>query len=318
MSSTLRRALLALAAFGVYSTHDVLVKVLGETYSPIQLVFFVGLFSFPLIAMMLMRDRTDGTLIPRHPWYAALRGVTTVASGVFAFFAFSQLPMAQTYAILFATPLLITLLAIPMLGEKVGIRRGLAVLVGLLGVLIVLRPGTSTLGAGHLAALTASVSSAIGSVVVRKIGPDERPVVLMLYPMMLQVLGMGLALPFAYVPMPVEHLGMTAVIALFSVLAGLLTIAAYRTAPAVVVAPMQYSQLLWAAFYGWLFFGEGIDLWTAVGAGVIVASGLYIVFREGTSAASRNRPVLTNRGRLDAGPVPRAGFWPWRMGGRNG
>ena len=132
----------------------------------------------------------------------------------------------------------------------------------------------------------------------------------MLYPMMLQVSGMGLALPWAYHPMPVEHLGLTAVIALFSVMAGLLIIAAYRTAPAVVVAPMQYSQLLWAAFYGWLFFDEGIDLWTGVGAAVIVGSGLYIVFREGTGSVSRTRPVTENGGRLEAGPVPRAGFEP--------
>jgi S-adenosylmethionine uptake transporter len=263
-----------------------------------------------------MRDRTDGTLIPRHPWYATLRGVTSVTSGVFAFFAFSQLPLAQTYAILFATPLLITLLAIPMLGERVGIHRGGAVVVGLVGVLIVLRPGSSPLMLGHLAALGAAISSSIGSVVVRKIGPDERPVVLMLYPMMLQVVGMGLVLPWTYRPMPVEHLGLTAVIALFSVLAGLLTIAAYRAAAAVVVAPMQYSQLLWAALYGWLFFNERIDFWTGVGAAVIVASGLYIVFREGRAEVSRTRPVLTNRGRLDAGPVPRAGFWPWRNGAR--
>jgi uncharacterized membrane protein len=201
-------------------------------------------------------------------------------------------------------------------GERVGIHRGGAVVVGLVGVLIVLRPGSSPLMLGHLAALGAAISSSIGSVVVRKIGPDERPVVLMLYPMMLQVVGMGLVLPWTYRPMPVEHLGLTAVIALFSVLAGLLTIAAYRAAAAVVVAPMQYSQLLWAALYGWLFFNERIDFWTGVGAAVIVASGLYIVFREGRAEVSRTRPVLTNRGRLDAGPVPRAGFWPWRNGAR--
>lgn len=312
MSSPLRGALLALAAFGIYSTHDVMVKVLGAHYSAFQIVFFVGLFAFPLIALMLMRDKTDGNLIPRHPWWSALRGVTSVCSVVFGFFAFSRLPMAQTYAILFATPMLITLLAIPMLGEKVGLRRGLAVVVGMIGVLIVLRPGSAPLSLGHLAALAGAVAGAMSSIIVRKIGSDERSVVLMLYPMMLQVLGMGLLMPWHYVPMPFEHLALNALIALFNVLAGLLIIAAYRRAPAVVAAPMQYSQLLWAAFYGWLFFAETIDLWTGAGAAVIVASGVYIVLREGMPQVSQNRPVSQNRWRLDAGPILRIGLWTRR------
>lgn len=312
MSTTLRGAILALLSFAIYSTHDVLVKVLGAHYSSFQIVFFVGLFSFPLLTLLLMRDKTDGTLIPRHPWWSALRAVTAVSSGVFGFFAFAQLPMAQTYAILFATPLLITLLAIPMLGERVGLRRGLAVGVGMVGVLIVLRPGSTPLALGHLAALAGAVSGSFSSLIVRKIGAEERSVVLMLYPMMLQVMGMGLLMPWYYTPMPVAHLGMAAVISVLSVLAGLLSIAAYRAASAVVVAPMQYSQLIWAVIFGWLFFKESVDLWTGVGAAVIVASGLYIVAREGRPEVSQNRPVLQNRSRLDAGPVLRLGGLAWR------
>ena len=173
-----------------------------------------------------------------------------------------MLPLAQTYALFFATPLLITLLAIPMLGEKVGIRRGLAVLVGLLGVLIVLRPGQADLQLGHLAALTAAVTGALASVIVRKIGQEERSVVLMLYPMVANFLVLGLALPFVYVPMPIEHLGMLGIIASFGFVATLLVISAYRTAEAVIVAPMQYSQIIWAAIYGWLFFDEKPDFYT--------------------------------------------------------
>lgn len=303
MSSSLRGAVLSLAAYGIYATHDVLVKTLGEHYSSFQIVFFVGLMSFPLMTLLLMRDRTDGNLIPKHPWWAALRGLTAVSSGVCSFFAFSQLPMAQTYAILFATPMLITLLSIPMLGERVGLRRGMAVAVGMLGVLIVLRPGSVPLSIGHLAALGGACSGAISGIIVRKIGGDERSAVLMLYPMMLQVTLMGMLMPWYYKPMPVEHLGMIAMISGLSVMGGLLLIGAYRAAAAAVVAPMQYSQLIWAAFYGWLFFRESIDGWTAVGAGVIVCSGIYIVLREGLPSVSQNRPVTQNRWRLDAGPL---------------
>jgi S-adenosylmethionine uptake transporter len=307
--TNLRGALFSLGAFGLYATHDAIVKVLGGSYSSFQILFFSGLMGFPLITLMMMSDKTDGNLIPRHPWWTALRSVSAVATGAMGFFAFSQLPLAQTYAIVFAMPLLITLMAIPILGEKVGLRRGVAVLVGLVGVLVVLRPGSAPLSAGHLAALGAAFTGSLTSVIVRKIGNEERSVVLMLYPMVLSVIAMGLMMPFVYRPMPIDDLALTAVIALLGMGGAILIIAAYRTAPAVIVAPMQYSQIIWAAFYGWLIFDEGIDRFTAIGSAIIIASGIYIVLREGTPSVSRNRPVLENRSRLDFGTLPRISLW---------
>ncbi len=298
-------ALYALAAFGLYATHDVVIKFLGESYSTFQIIFFSGLLGFPLVTIMLLGDRRGGNLIPRHPWWSALRSLTAVMTGLAGFFAFSQLPLAQTYAIMFAMPLIITLLSIPMLGEKVGIRRGLAVFVGLIGVLIVLRPGNAPLSVGHLAALSAACTGAMTSIIVRKIGKDERSAVLILYPMVASIIAMGLALPFVYRPMPIEHLGLMGVIAGLGFIATLLSIAAYRSAPAVIVAPMQYSQIIWAMFYGYLFFGETIDLFTFVGTGVIIASGIYIVLREGQPRVSENRPVLETRSRPETGAMPR-------------
>jgi S-adenosylmethionine uptake transporter len=310
MSPTLRGALLSLAAFGLYATHDVVVKFLGESYSAFQILFFSGLMGFPLVTIMLLSDRRDGTLIPRHPGWTALRTVSAVVTGVMGFFAFSKLPMAQCYAIFFAMPLLITLMAIPMLGEKVGLRRGIAVIVGLIGVLIVLRPGGGQeFSIGHLAALGAATTGSLTSVIVRKIGRDERSVVLMLYPMVLTFLAAGATMPFVYQPMPVAHLGLTAVMSALGLLAALLSIAAYRTAPAVIVAPMQYSQIIWAALYGWLFFDETVDFYTAAGSSVIIASGIYIVLREGTPSVSQNRPVLENRSRMEIGTLPRISSW---------
>ncbi|MEZ5798507.1 MAG: DMT family transporter [Paracoccaceae bacterium] len=307
MSPVLRGALLSLAAFALYATHDVVVKELGQHYTSFQILFFSGLLSFPVVSVLLMSDRTDGNLVPRHPWWSLLRSVTGVATGAQGFYAFSVLPMAQCYAMLFAMPLIITLLSIPMLGERVGLRRGIAVLVGLIGVIIVLRPGSAPLSVGHLAALGAAFTGALTSVIVRKIGKNERSIVLMMYPMLMSVAAMGLALPFVYVPMPIEHLGLAGVVAVLGMCGAFLVIVAYRTAPAVIVAPMQYSQIIWAAFYGWLLFDERIDGWTAAGSAVIIASGVYIVLREGTPDVSRNRPVLENRSRLDVGTIPGSG-----------
>ena len=235
----IRGAGLALAAFALFSSHDVVVKYLGGHYSPVQIVFFSVLLGFPLVSLMLMRDRTDGNLLPSHPWWTALRTAATVITGLSVFYAFSVLPLAQTYAILFAAPLLITVLAIPILGETVRLRRGLAVLAGLVGVLIVLRPGQTDLGLGHLAALTAAVCGALASIIVRKIGQNERSVVLLIYPMMANFILMGCLLPFVYRPMPMIDLGALGVIALLAFVATLLVILAYRSGEAVIIAPMQ-------------------------------------------------------------------------------
>jgi len=216
MSSNARGALLALIAFGIFATHDVLIKFLGGLYSPIQIVFYSVLLSFPLATLSLMRDAKPGTLLPVHPWWMALRTAAVVATGLAAFYAFSVLPLAETYAILFASPLLITILAIPVLGEKVRLRRWLAVLVGLSGVLVVLQPGATEITLGHAAALVAAVGGSIASIIVRKIGAEERPVVLMLYPMVANFVLMGGCLVFVYKPMPFTHMAALAVIAVLA------------------------------------------------------------------------------------------------------
>jgi drug/metabolite transporter (DMT)-like permease len=289
--------LYALLAFAIFSTHDVVVKVLGGIYAPFQIIFFSTLFSFPLVTFMLMRDATEGHLIPVHPWWTAARTISALIAGFSAFYAFSVLPLAQVYVVIFASPLLITLISIPILGERVGIHRILAVIVGLLGVIVVLRPGSAHLGLGHLAAGATAVFGALASVIVRKIGRDERTAVLMLYPMAANFIVMGGLLAFVYKPMPIEHLGGIATISALGFVAGLLLIGAYRNGDAAIIAPMQYSQIIWATIYGYLLFGERVDLPTVIGAGIIIASGVYIVIRESRLGSKSTTPVLRTRSR---------------------
>jgi drug/metabolite transporter (DMT)-like permease len=308
MGPNAKGALLSLAAFGVYATHDAIVKLMGADYSPFQLIFFSVLFSFPLAMGMIIRDPHPGTLLPAHPGWVAIRTVAGVITGFTAFYAFTVLPLAQVYAIVFATPLLITILAIPILGERVRIRRWLAVLVGLVGVLIVLQPGHAPLSLGHLAALTAAVGGSVASIIVRKIGQEERPVVLLLYPMIANFIVAGAILPFVYRPMPIEHLGIMAAMSVIGWAGGVIIIQAYKTAEAAIVAPMQYSQIIWATAYGLIFFNETLDRPTLIGAAVIIASGLYIVLRESRAGASRMRPVLSSKPRPDTGTSPKPGL----------
>ena len=305
LGSNARAALLGLAAFGLFATHDAIIKSLGGSYAPFQILFFSVLLGFPLTTLYLMRDPTSGTLIPRHPWWMAARTVAVAATGVSAFYAFTVLPLAQAYAILFASPLLITVLSIPVLGETVRLRRWVAVGAGLAGVLIVLRPGAVELGLGHAAALVAACGGAFSAVVVRRIGREERPVVMLLYPMVANFALMATLMPLVYRPMPFADLAALAAVAGLGFAAMLLVIAAYRAGDATVVGPMQYSQILWATAYGALFFDETPDAFTMLGAAVVIGSGLYILFREGQ--ASETTPVRATRGRFETGTTPRIG-----------
>lgn len=304
-SNPLRGVCLALAAFAVFSSHDVVVKFLGGSYSPIQTIFFCVLFGFPVVTFMLLRDQTVANLIPKHPAWAVARTLATVIAGLCTFHAFSTLPMAQVYAILFASPMVVTVLAIPMLGEQVGIHRGSAIILGMSGVIIVVQPGATSLQLGHASALLAAVSGAFASVVVRKVGREERPVVLILYPMMANFALMGCLLPLVYRPMPGNNLAGTAIIAILALIGTSLLIQAYRQAPAALVAPMQYSQIMWATLFGLLLFDEHLSWSTVLGAGLIMLSGIYIVLRESGKGISINTPVLRTRARIGMPVAPR-------------
>lgn len=304
--ASLRGIAIALLAFALYATHDAAIKTLGETYSPFQIVFFVVLMGFPVVTLMLVRSTTADTLRPRLPLWSMLRTAGVVIMGFCAFYAFSVLPLAQTYAILFTTPLIITVLSVPMLGEVVRRHRWIAVFAGLVGVMVVLRPGSSELGLGHIAALVSAFSAAFVAVIMRKIGGIERREVLLLYPLLANFAVMLCALPFVYIPMPLEDLGLVLLIAVLAVAAMSLMIRAYTLADAALVAPMQYSQIIWATLFGWLFFDETSDLMTLLGAGIIILSGAYIVIRERGASSSANKPVLRSLSRRpEMGATPR-------------
>lgn len=307
MSANTKGILFGLLGFGIFATHDVFVKYLGASYGPFQIVFFSVLFAFPLMSFMLVQESKADTMRPHHPWWTALRTVSMLVATVCIFYSFSVLPLAETYSMLFTVPLIITLLSIPILGERVGMHRGGAVLVGLVGVLIVVRPGTSELTLGHAAAFIGAFASSLASVIVRRIGRDERDLVLLLFPMLGSFLVMGTLMPFDYKPMPLNDLLAVAILSALGFIAMYCMIAAYKAGEAVVVAPMQYSQILWATLYGMVFFNETPELHTLAGAVVIIASGVYIVLRENQMDVSENTPVLRTRSRIAAGAYFRIG-----------
>ena len=284
VSANLRGALPGLTAFGLYALYDVTTKYLGGAYSPLQVLFVAGSFALPMVLVQALT--TAGGLRPVLPVWMALRVVVALLNGVLGAFAFAVLPLAEAYAVFFTMPLLIALLGVPLLGEPMDLRRGLAILAGLVGVIVALRPGQVPLTAGHLAALAAAALGAANYVILRRTGGIERPAVLMFWPMVVQWAATGLAMPLVWLPMPLPHLGLSLLMAVELVAGGLVIIAAYRAAPVIVVAPTQYSQIVWGVLFGTLFFDEVVDLPTAIGIGIIIASGLVVL---------SHRPLAENR-----------------------
>lgn len=277
-------AFLGLLAFGLYSGYDIAIKFLGSGYNSLQIMFFSGLLAFPLVLAQALFSKDQGSLKPKLPGWMALRTVVVIGNGLFGTYAFATLPLAQCYAIFFCMPMLIALLGVPLLGEKIDLPRGAAVILGLIGVMIALNPWAEGPGAGlqwaHAAAFAGAGFGAMNYTILRRTGGTERTAVLLLYPMLAQLAVVTLALPFVYVPMPMADLAVTGFMALVGVAGSLVIIAAYRRARAIVVAPMQYSQIIWGALFGFLLFDEGLSLSLILGTGLIILSGLIIVSRQ--------------------------------------
>lgn len=303
ITGNMKGALFGLLGYALYATNDVLVKILGQTYSPVQTLFFLVLFGFPVAVVMLLTDPVEASLRPRRPFWVGMRVIGYLLSSLCGFYAFAVLPLAQVYSMLFTGPLMITLLAVPILQERLGLHRLGAILLGFAGVIVVLRPGGEVEpGLGHLAAFGAAFGSALAAISGRKVGDVERSAVLLLYPMLAAFFLTALALPSVYEPVPIEHIGLFGVVAALNFAATLTVVMAFRHGEGAVVSPMNYSQILWATGFGVLFFGEYPDAATLTGSALIIASGVYILLREQIGTSSLARPVMTTLARLPLAP----------------
>ncbi len=278
LSPNLRGALLSLAAFGLYACCDVAVKGLGLGMTSLQVLFFVAAGSLPWILGQALFVRPRARLTPVLPGLAALRVAIIIANGVLVTYAFTELPLAECYAIFFTMPLMVTLLAWPILGEPVDPRRGLVVLMGFLGVLIALNPQATEFKVAHLAAFGGATLGAMNSILLRLIGPRESTAVMLLYPTSAQLLAAAVFMPMVWVPPTPGAIGIALGMGLLGTIAGFAIIAAYRIAPAIVVAPMQYSQIIWASALGILFFQEWPGPMAVAGISVIIAAGVMLLF----------------------------------------
>ena len=251
-TSVVKGPLLALAGFAVFSSHDAMLKSLSE-FSVFQTIFFAMLFGYVPFSLARVVATNPGSIKAVNPKLVIFRSCLMVGSLCFAFLAFSLLPMVEVYVLIFMAPIIISILAIYYLGEKVYLFRWFAILLGLLGVIIVLRPSIETLTWGHLFGLLAAFCSGGAAIIARKVGSSENAATLILYPILTSIIVTGCVLPFVYKPMPLQALSVMFLIGVFGQIGQLLILFAYRTANAAFIAPMQYSQMIWAVIFG-LFF----------------------------------------------------------------
>lgn len=288
-SPSLRGSFLALASFGAYACCDVSLKALGVGLHSFQVAFLAALCTLPFVlAQILWANRADlrlARILPRLPGLTLLRGVITLCGSGFVTYAFTHLPVAECYAIFFTMPLLITLLAWPLLGEPIDLKRGALIVLGFVGVLIALQPGSTDFRFAHLIAACGAVTGALNSLLLRKIGHRENSGVILLYPLLFQAgVGAGLA-STVWQPMELRDWLIGLQIGVLGTCGGMFIIAAYRAAPAIVVAPMQYSQILWASTLALIFFAEVPKPATLGGIAVIVGAGLLQLWSNSRAPA---------------------------------
>lgn len=278
--TTLRGIANIVLAVGLFATMDALVKHLATTYPVLQLVFFRSLFAFVPLSILLARSGGLAALSTSRPLGHVLRSLTGLVSMALFFLAFALLPLAEAIALSFAGPLFLTVLSIPLLGERVGPRRWAAVLAGFLGVLVIVRPGAGVFGTEALIPIGAAATYAFAMIFVRRLSRTETNAAIVFYFTASCTVISALAMPFVWVTPSLADLPGLVGLGLLGGSAQLFMTQAFRLAPAAAIAPFEYLAILFGIGFGYAFWGELPDRWTVLGAAVVVASGLYILHRE--------------------------------------
>jgi len=262
------------------SVNDAIAKTLTQGYSPLQILFLRNIIALPFTMLIALRMGGAGALLSYRPMAHLLRGVLWIGATILFFTSIMHLGLAEATALIFVAPLFITAISAIFLGEHVGRRRWLAVLAGFVGVLIVIRPGTTTFQLVSLLPVATAFVYALLMISARWVDARESVWTLLFYLTGSSALLSSFIVPFVWNPIRVEDLWLFASIAIFGTAGMTLMTQAFRLAPAAVVAPIDYTALLWATALGWLIWNEVPDTLTFLGAFVIISSGVFIILRE--------------------------------------
>lgn len=262
------------------SVNDALAKALTASYSPVQILFLRNMIALPFAMLLAWRMGGAGALRSRRPFAHLARGVLWLGAAVLFFTSIMHLQLAEATALIFVAPLFITIMSALFLAEHVGWRRWSAVIAGFVGVLIVIRPGGASFQAVSLLPVATAFVYALLMLSARWLDPRESVWTLLLYLTGAGALLAALVAPFVWRDIQAEHIWLFVAISIFGTAGMTMMTQAFRFAPAALVAPLDYTALVWATALGWLIWSEVPDTATFVGAAVIIASGVIVILRE--------------------------------------
>lgn len=276
---------MALGMF-LFSAVDTMAKFLSDGMHPVQIVWFrqLGLLCGVVVFLLL---RGPAFLISKQPLLQVMRGVTAAGSACLFVMALRYVPLADAAAVSFVAPFIVIVLGVSVLKEKVGLRRWISVILGFVGTLVVIRPGQDVLHPAVFLVVGAAFFFACRQVLSRFLSHADPVATTVAYTAITSMGLITLTLPFVWRMPDFSRDGL--LLLAMSILAALgefSVIKALSLAQAVVVAPVQYSLIIWSTFYGYLVFAQIPDLWTAIGTLIIVASGIYALRRQAISEAA--------------------------------
>ena len=290
--------ILALAAYAIYAWGDGIIKGLGGQLSIFEIGFFNILFAGVFLLFLKPEgEHWHGFWRMQRPWAVHARALSGLVAGVFGVYAFTTIPLAEVYALIFLAPLFVTLLSIVILKEKVGPWRWAAVVAGFAGVMLVVRPGFRALELGHFAALMVAFLAAFTIILMRSLAEEKQTTmlgVLVAYGLVFN--GIAAAATSSFTVPDVKLLGMLALAGACTAGGHRLQLLATRRSPANQIAPTHYSQIVWAVVIGATFFSEYPDWITLAGLAVVGCAGLLTLVRERARLGTvRWNPFSRNR-----------------------
>jgi drug/metabolite transporter (DMT)-like permease len=281
---------LMLGAMGILPYLDVVAKHLGQQGMPVfQIVWARMAFGSLMTLPFAVHHAGPAGLVPNRPVYHMIRALFLIGATACFFQALHYLPIADTLSIFFVQPLIITLLSPFVLGEKVGLKRWLAVVTGFIGTLIIIRPGLKELNLGVFLALGAGLSLAIYLLMTRRISGEAHAMVTTFHTSVFGAIGLSIAMLWIWHTPTLSQWGLFALVGLIATSGHYLIVRAYDHAEASLLAPLAYTEMVMATFGGWYFFGDFPDTWTFVGVGVLIACAIYISYAERKSAGDEMR-----------------------------
>ncbi|MGJ3259578.1 MAG: DMT family transporter [Rhodospirillales bacterium] len=272
---------LVVSAMFIFATQDAITKTLAETYSAPQILWVRFVFYAAFALAFSMRKRPlKFCLKSNAPWLQIARSLLIVAEIAMFIISIRYLSLAEMHALLATFPLMVTAIAALFLGEPVGIRRWSAVFAGFVGVLIIIRPGIIDLKPGVLLALVTALMFAGYNVMTRLVAKYDDGETSTVYMAVVGAVAMTVIGPFYWIPVPLMDWFWLICLSFTAAAGHFLLIKALEAAPASTLQPFNYTLLVFATVIGYIFFDNLPDVWTVVGASVVVGSGLYTIYRE--------------------------------------